>query len=192
MSPEDPIARFLSYLAEAVVGEAFDATRCALATATADGCPSVRFVLCKEAGPDGFVVYTNYGSRKARELEANPRAALCFHWASTGVQVRVEGRARRAEAERSDAYFAARPRGSQLGAWASPQSEVVDPASLARCFEQARARFDGAEVPRPDFWGGYVIEPEIIEFWHNRDDRMHDRYRHVRDGVGWRVEQLAP
>jgi pyridoxamine 5'-phosphate oxidase len=189
----DPIVRFTDAMERARAVEAFDATRVALATATPDGRPSVRFVLCKDADHRGFVFFTCYESRKGRELDANPRAALCFHWWSTNEQVRVEGRVERVSPGESDAYFATRPRGSQLGAWASRQSEpVATRDALDRAFDEVAARFPG-EVPRPPQWGGYRVVADRIEFWRHRDDRMHDRWLYVREPDGtWSVSRLSP
>lgn len=192
---DDPIARFREDLAKATRSETFDATRCALATADADGRPSVRFVLLKYADERGFGVFTNYESRKARELDANPRAALAFHWASLGEQVRIEGAIVRMPAEVSDEYFASRPRGSRIGAWASPQSRAVESrAVLDARVAEVEARFEGSEVPRPAFWGGYFLVPDAIEFWFDGVSRLHDRYLYRRGGVGegWTLSRLAP
>jgi pyridoxamine 5'-phosphate oxidase len=148
-------------------------------------------VLLKAADERGFAFFTNYGSAKAHDLIANPRAALLFFWAPDR-QVRVAGPAALVEPEESDAYWASRPRGSQLGAWASRQSEVIaDRAVLERRLAEAVERFPD-EVPRPAFWGGFRIMPETVEFWHHRDDRLHDRLRYRRDGDGWVVERLSP
>jgi len=163
----------------------------AVATASADGAPAVRMVLLKSADERGFVFFTNYGSAKARDLIANPRASLLFFWAPDR-QVRVTGGVGLVEPEESDAYWHSRPRGSQLGAWASRQSEVIeDRGVLERRLAEAVERFPG-EVPRPAFWGGFRIVPQTIEFWHHRDDRLHDRLRYRRDGDGWVIERLSP
>lgn len=165
----------------------------ALATATEDGRPSVRMVLLKDVDERGFVFFTNYDSRKSRELGANPQAALCFHWAVLQRQVRVNGTVTRVGAEESDAYFASRGRGSQLGAWASRQSEpLVERADLERRLAEADARFAGGAVPRPDYWGGYRIEPKAMEFWQGRADRLHDRLVFQRTDDGWVTERLNP
>jgi len=194
MVGDDPIALFLECRAEAVrAGTALDGTEAVLATATREGIPSARFVLVKEVGPDGFYVYTNRESRKARELEQNPRAALCMHWPETGVQFRIEGRVERASDERSDAYFASRPRESQIGAWASAQSRpIASREELMSRFDEFARRFEGGPVPRPPFWGGYRIVPERIEYWKSGAHRLHDRFLYEREGSGWRVTRLAP
>jgi len=190
----DPIARFLDSRRRAVVaGAGFDGSAAVFATATTDGAPSVRWVLVKEVSDDGFFVYTNYGSRKAVELDANPQAALAMHWPEIDEQFRVEGPVQRASPERSDAYFAARPRESQLGAWASPQSEPIESREVLETrLAEARARFEGREIPRPDGWGGYCLRPERVERWVNREARLHDRWLWVRDGDRWKVRRLAP
>jgi len=190
----DPIARFLDSRRRAVeAGAGFGGTAAVLATATPDGAPSVRWVLVKEVGEDGLCVYTNYGSRKAAELDANPRAALAMHWPEIEEQFRFEGPVVRASAERSDAYFASRPRESQLGAWASPQSEpIASREALEARLVEARDRFEGADVPRPEGWGGYLLRPERIERWVSREARLHDRWVYVRDADGWKVQRLAP
>jgi pyridoxamine 5'-phosphate oxidase len=189
----DPIARFREAFERASRSEPFDATRAALATANAAGRPSVRYVLVKDVGPGGFVFFTNYESRKAREIEENGFAALAFHWHSIGEQVRVEGSIARAPAERSDAYFATRDRASQIGAWASPQSRPIESREeLELRVEAIAERFAGGEVPRPPHWGGFVLSPDRIEFWKNGENRLHDRWAYTRDGASWRTERLAP
>ena len=164
-----------------------------LATATPDGVPSARMVLLKGVDPNGFVFFTNYGSRKARELDANPRAALCFHWTVLQRQVRVSGSIERVGEEESAAYFASRGRGSQVGAWASRQSEPLPTrADLQDRVRSVEAEFEGRDVPLPSFWGGYRLRPEQIEFWQGRADRLHDRLRFLRDGPGWTTQRLYP
>jgi pyridoxamine 5'-phosphate oxidase len=165
----------------------------ALATTGPGGRASVRMVLLKDFDGDGFVFYSNYRSRKARELARNARASLLFYWGALERQVRIEGRVTKVTRRESDAYFATRSRGSQLGAWASPQSETIaDRAALEQRCAAAAARYAGA-VPRPPYWGGYRLAPEAIEFWQGRDDRLHDRilYRRTRNGR-WVAERLAP
>jgi pyridoxamine 5'-phosphate oxidase len=189
----DPIARFAECYAQAAASEPFDAARAALATSSARGLPSVRFVLVKHWDERGFVVFTNVESRKARELAENPHAALAFHWATTGEQVRVEGRVERVADAEADAYFATRPRGSQLGAWASRQSsEIGARAELEQGLTQATARFAGGPVQRPPFWSGYRIAPDSIEFWRDRADRLHDRELFRRTTAGWQRVLLSP
>ena len=193
-APPDPIAEFLDALAQAREKETADATAATLATGDAAGRPSARVVLLKHADPRGFVFYTNYESRKAAQLAANPWAALCFYWTTTGQQVRAEGPVERVSEEESDTYFASRPRGSQIAAWASQQSHALPSrAHLVAQVALHEARFAGRAVPRPDFWGGYRLVPRRMEFWWNRLHRLHDRrlYTRAADG-GWAVERLYP
>ena len=182
-------------------GEWFDAAResglflpesMSLATATPDGAPSVRMVLLKTVDERGFVFYTNYGSRKAAEMEANPRAALCFHWGVLERQVRIEGSTERVDHEESERYFATRTRGSRIGAWASKQSE---PLASRRELEERVKRYDAeypGDVPLPPFWGGYLLRPTRIEFWQGKADRLHERLVFDRDGDGWNTGRLYP
>ena len=181
----DPIEAFRRWYAEAGT----DAV--ALATASAGGAPSARMVLLKGADERGFTFFTNSGSAKARDLAANPRAAMLFHW-PPDRQVRVTGQVAPLGDDESDAYWATRPRGSRLGAWASRQSEVIaDRAMLEDRLEEVGRRFPG-DVPRPPFWGGWRLVPEAIELWHHRDDRLHDRIRWRRVGGDWARERLSP
>jgi pyridoxamine 5'-phosphate oxidase len=188
----DPLALFREAYVQAVAHEKADPTAVALATVGPSGAPAVRIVLFKDADERGFTFFTNYESRKARELFAEPRAALCFYWPSIGVQVRAEGVTERLTAAESDAYFATRPRGSQIGAWASRQSEPLSSRDelLARVAE-AEARFPGP-VPRPPFWGGYRLTPARIEFWRAGEARLHDREAYERTDAGWKVRRLFP
>ena len=191
--PADPLALFDAWLEEAFAAGIPNAHAMALATATPSGAPSARFVLLKSVEGGRFVFFTNVESRKARELDANPRAALCFYWAQLGRQVRVEGTVERTSCAESEAYFRTRPRASRIGAWASPQSEVVGGRlELERRVTELEARFPGEDIPLPPFWGGYRVEPHSIEFWVHQDDRLHDRLRYTRVADGWRLERLAP
>ena len=193
MTSDDPISRFGGEYARAGRTEPFEVGRCALATADAEGRPAVRFVLLKGFDESGFVFFTNFESAKAKQLAENAHAEIAFHWHTTGVQVRVRGPVTRVSAEEADAYFASRDRGSQLGAWASRQSAVLhQPKSLEIALLETEKRFENASVPRPPFWGGYRVEPTAIEFWQNRDDRLHDRWLYERDADAWRVLRLYP
>ena len=194
MPNPDPIALFRDSYARAKKTEPFDHTAAALATVDGSGKPSVRMVLVKEFDEQGFLFYTNYTSRKAADLRENPRAALCFHWASLGEQYRIEGPVTLATPEQSDNYFSHRIRGSQLGAWASKQSQPLSGRTelIARYLRQ-KARFFGRRVPRPEFWGGYCIRPESIELWKTRIFRLHDRYLYSRNADGsWSLRMLFP
>jgi pyridoxamine 5'-phosphate oxidase len=192
----DPIILFQQLLAEAqgLSREVMpDPTAFALATATEDGQPSIRMLLLKHADSDGFVFYTNLESRKARELATNNRAAMNFHWAPLERQVRVEGRVTSVSDAEADAYFATRPRGSQVGAWASQQSRPIERAGdLEARVEEVERRFSGKAVPRPPFWSGFRLDPSSIEFWRGRPSRLHERQLYLRKADGWRVQMLYP
>jgi pyridoxamine 5'-phosphate oxidase len=188
----DPFDRFARAVARAR-SEGVDTAPAALATADHRGRPSVRMVLLRGADTRGFVFHTNYNSRKARDLGENAHAALCVHWPTLEEQIRIEGSVVTLPSDESDAYFASRPRASQIGAWASDQSAVLaNRTVLEDRFREAAARFDGQPVPRPPFWGGFRIIPDRIEFWYGGADRLHDRIVYVRDGSGWRTERLFP
>jgi pyridoxamine 5'-phosphate oxidase len=189
----DPIDLFKSWFEAAREAGVLLPEAVTLATATPDGIPSARMVLLKEVDERGFVFFTNYGSQKARELDANPRAALCFHWAVLQRQVRVTGSVARVAREESDAYFATRPRGSQIGAWASRQSATLDAReALEHAVRDLTEEFADGDVPLPPFWGGYRLEPRRIEFWQGRVDRLHDRLAFTRAGNGWSTQRPRP
>jgi pyridoxamine 5'-phosphate oxidase len=189
----DPLALFDEWFAEARASEANDPEAMALATADAQGRPSVRMVLLKGHGPDGFVFYTNQRSRKGEELAENPRAALLFHWKSLRRQVRVEGAVTIVACEQADAYFASRSRDSQLGAWASNQSWTLPSrAEFEKRYEDIRAKFEGRQVPRPPHWGGFRVAPATIEFWSDRPHRLHERRLFSLGADGWAESLLYP
>jgi pyridoxamine 5'-phosphate oxidase len=192
MSSADPITEFLSAV-ERATSHQVDTAPAALATADGAGRPSVRMVLIRHVDAHGFVFHTNYRSRKGRELTGNPHAALCYHWVALDEQIRVEGRVERLSDAESDAYFATRPRGSQLGAWASDQSAVLSSREVLETqYRAIEQRFASREVTRPEFWGGFRLLPDRIEFWYGRPDRLHDRVQYTREGDRWRIERLYP
>jgi pyridoxamine 5'-phosphate oxidase len=189
----DPFQLFDEWLEEARASELNDPEAMALATAGESGQPSVRMVLLKGHGPDGFVFYTNDQSAKGEQLRENPKAALLFHWKAIRRQVRVEGPVERTSDAEADAYFASRARDSQLGAWASYQSRPLESrAAFEARFDELKAKFDGREVPRPPHWGGYRVFPERIEFWTDRPYRLHERRLFTRAGEGWTEGLLYP
>src|SRR2546423_1958894 len=190
----NPIEQFARWFADATASGIKLPNAMTLATATADGRPSARVVLLKEFAADGFVFYTNYESQKGLELEANPRAALCFYWPELDRQVRISGSVTRATREESAVYFHTRPVDSRLGAWASRQSAVLASREvLEEKMRQLVREYEGGEVPLPPYWGGYRLAPEVIEFWQNRFSRLHDRLRYTRQADGnWLIERLSP
>jgi pyridoxamine 5'-phosphate oxidase len=189
----DPISQFGTWLAAADAAGVPLANSIALATADADGSPSVRHVLLRDITDEGFVFFTNHGSRKGRELGANPRAAFTVLWRELDRQVCVRGGVVRLAPSASDDYFATRPREAQLGAWASKQSEpMADRAELEAALEHITERFGDGEVVRPPFWGGYLLTPHEVEFWQGQRFRLHDRFRYSRADAGWSVERLYP
>lgn len=192
MSSANPITEFLNAM-ERAASRQVDVAPAALATADATGRPSVRIVLVRGVDERGFVFHTSYRSRKARELAENPRAALCIHWPTLEEQIRVEGRVERLPADESDAYFNGRPRGSQIGAWASNQSAPLPSReTLESQYREVEQRFEGHPVPRPPQWGGFRLVPDSIEFWFGRPDRLHDRLLYTRQANGWKIERLYP
>lgn len=189
----DPIVQFAAWFAEARVAESGEPNAMMLATTDAEGQPSARIVLLKSVDQAGFVFFTDYRSRKGRELEANPRAALCFHWPTLQRQVRIIGTVRRLDREGAGAYYRTRPRGSRLGAWASTQSEPLEGrAPLVAEVARLEARYPGEEIPLPPHWGGYVVAPHEIEFWQGRPDRLHDRFQYTHTESGWNCARLSP
>jgi pyridoxamine 5'-phosphate oxidase len=188
----DPIEQFADWFDRATAEVPLADAAC-LATAGADGVPDARMVLLKGFGPDGFRLFTNYGSAKGHQLDAEPRAALVVYWRELDRQVRIRGTVERLGDADSDAYFATRSRDSQLGAWASPQSGLLaDRSELDTRVRETEARFTGREIPRPAFWGGYLLRSDEIEFWQGQVGRLHDRFRYRREGAGWRIDRLAP
>jgi pyridoxamine 5'-phosphate oxidase len=190
----DPVAQFQRWFADAVADGLPLPEAMSLSTITAEGKPTARMVLLKKVDAQGFVFFTNYNSAKARELAANPNASLVFFWPQLERQVRVEGVVSKTSAAESREYFASRPRGSQIGAWASPQSEVIPGRDV---LEQRRAELEDVyrdrEIPWPEHWGGYCLKPERIEFWKGRRDRLHDRILYVRQpDESWTIQRLAP
>ena len=189
----DPVDMVNRWLHDAVEAGLHEPNAMVLSTATPDGAPSSRMVLLKGVDERGFVFYTNYDSAKARDLETTPSGALLFPWHDLQRQVRVEGAVERVTQEESEAYFASRPRGSQLGAWASPQSsEVSGRGELDDLYADAEQRFDGEDVPLPPNWGGFRVAPDLVEFWQGRKGRLHDRLVYRRTGEAWEVVRLAP
>lgn len=191
---QDPFALFDQWYRQARENEISDSNAMALATADAAGRPSVRMVLLKGHGPDGFVFYTNFESRKAADLFANPFAALLFHWKSLRRQIRIEGAVERVDEATADAYFATRSRDSQLGAWASDQSRPLPSREIFMVrYEEVRERFEGRDVPRPPHWSGFRLVPDRIEFWQDREHRLHERWVFLRDEAGgWGHGMLYP
>jgi pyridoxamine 5'-phosphate oxidase len=191
---QDPIEQFAAWFTQACEANVLEPNAMSLATVGADGQPSLRTVLLKSYDPDGFVFFTNFHSRKAREIQQNARVSLLFPWLALERQVIVIGAAERISTAQSLRYFLTRPRGSQLAAWVSRQSNVITSRKLIEMeWERMKEKFAGGQVPLPDFWGGYRVRPREIEFWQGRENRLHDRYLYKRDdNGGWIIEQLAP
>lgn len=191
----DPIEQFKRWFEEALSADILDPNAMTLATASEEGQPSARIVLLKGVDEQGFRFYSNYQSRKGKELEENPQAALCFFWSPLERQVRIEGTIEKLSRADSEAYFRQRPRLSQLGAWTSRQSQnVASRKALEASFAEIRQRFEDQEVPLPDFWGGYLVRPKRMEFWQGRSGRLHDRlcYEYEKDEEAWNIFRLAP
>jgi pyridoxamine 5'-phosphate oxidase len=192
MTSADPVTQFIQAV-ERAKSQDVDTAPVTLATVGSDGRPAARIVLLRHVDQRGFVFHTNYNSRKGRELAANPVAALCFHWPTLEEQIRVEGTVQRLAADESDAYFAGRPRGSQIGAWASEQSAVLPTReALEQRYRDVEQQFHDLPVQRPPFWGGLRVVPGRVEFWYGRRDRLHDRVVYERDGDNWRTMRLYP
>ncbi len=190
---DDPLSLFATWFNSANRAGLALPEAMTVATAAADGSPSARMMLLKDFGPDGFVFYTNYESRKASDLQENPRAALVFHWPTLQRQIRIEGGVEKISTEESAAYFRTRPRGSCIGAWSSKQSSPLDSRDeLEQRFGEYERRFGGSDVPLPPFWGGFRVRPERIEFWQGRINRLHDRIQYTREGNHWKIERLYP
>ena len=189
----DPVRQFHAWLGEAIAAGSPEANAMSIATVGPDGQPSLRMVLLKHVDAAGFVFYTNLGSRKAREIGGNDRVALLFYWPEVSRQVRVTGPATRTSVAETLQYFLSRPRDSRIGAWTSPQSAVIEARGLLEAqFAKLKAQFGTGEIPLPDFWGGFRVRPEAVEFWQARENRLHDRFLYTRAGDGWQVDRLAP
>ena len=189
----NPVKQFETWFEEALGAGLHEPNAMTLATATPEGKPSTRTILLKGYDERGFVFYTNYEGRKANEMATNPHVALLFYWGELERQVRVEGRAYRIPEEESDAYYARRPRGSRLGAWASEQSRPVESRNvLEERVRELEAEYEEREIPRPPFWGGYRVEPESFEFWQGRENRLHDRLLYTPSDGGWKMGRLQP
>jgi len=189
----DPIKQFSNWFTAAIEAGIRDVNAMSLATAGPDAKPSVRVVLLKGFDQDGFIFFTNYESEKGAQLEANPYGSISFYWIELDRQIRISGKTEKTSREESQTYFHSRPIGSQLGAWVSHQSEVIDARRILEArLAELEERFAGQEIPCPPHWGGYRIKPERIEFWQGRPNRLHDRFRYTRQGESWRIDRLAP
>jgi pyridoxamine 5'-phosphate oxidase len=190
---DDPVAQFRAWFDDARNAGILEPNAMSLATTGSDQMPDLRTVLLKYFDSQGFVFYTNYGSRKARELDENPRAALLFPWIGLNRQVRIQGKVEKVSKAESLRYFASRPRGSQLGAWVSEQSKAITSRGLLeQKVAEMKRKFSSGEIPLPSFWGGYRVVPERIEFWQGRPSRLHDRFEYVREADGWTIQRLQP
>ena len=189
-----PFKQFEKWFQQALSAELLDTNAMTLATASREGKPSARVMLLKDFDETGFVFFTNYASRKGRELDENPYAASVFFWAELERQVRINGKVSRISREESEEYFHSRPAGNQLGAWASYQSEVIgEPAELENRMKELESRYEGRTIPMPPYWGGFLLSPDTFEFWQGRPNRLHDRLRYTLLAEGqWRIERLSP
>lgn len=189
----DPLLQFERWFNNAHENGLDNANALSLATVGSDGMPSLRTVLLKSFDQQGFVFYTNYGSRKAQQIAQNPQAAMLFHWLEFDRQVKIQGHVSKVSSAESLKYFASRPRGSQLGAWCSQQSSPIGSRTLLQqAFDSMQRKFADGEVPLPDFWGGYRVRPVVIEFWQGRENRLHDRFEYRREDDGWGIQRLSP
>ena len=190
---ENPMEQFATWMEEAVNAQILDPYAMCLSTVNSAGRPSSRIVYWRDVSENGFVLYTNYNSRKGIEIAGNSHVALNFHWSELDRQIRIEGPIKKVPVEMSDAYWATRPRESRIGAWASAQSSIVSsPNQLQNSVKELEAKFGDGEIPRPAHWGGYVVVPERLEFWQGRPSRLHDRFVYIKNGDGWTMEQLSP
>lgn len=190
---EDPILQFEKWFNEAIESEVIEPNAMDLSTVDADNTPSSRIVLLKQIKPQGLVFFTNYNSKKAKDIEQNNNVSLNFVWHELERQVRIEGKVFKISPEASDSYFDVRPKGSKLGAWASPQSDVIPNRSyLEKLVTDFNTKFNGREIPRPDNWGGYIVEPITLEFWQGRKSRLHDRLKYIKADNKWIIKRLAP
>ncbi len=190
---KDPIEQFENWFSYACNTVSLDPNAVILSTVDKNNRPSSRAVLLKYFDKNGFVFFTNYNSKKAKNIDINPNVALLFFWADAYRQIRIEGKTARISHEETFKYFSSRPRGSQIGAWASPQSSVIlSRASLEDKVRDIEERFNHKDIPLPEFWGGYRVVPETIEFWQGRDNRLHDRFRYIKEEGNWKIERLAP
>jgi len=190
---DDPVIQFEIWFEDARKAGLLEPNAMSLATTGSDGLPDLRTVLLKYFDDRGFVFYTNYGSRKAREIDENPQAALLFPWIGLNRQLRIQGSVEKVSKAESLRYFSSRPRGSQIGAWVSEQSQVITSRGLLeQKINEMKQKFSSGEVPLPDFWGGYRVVPERIEFWQGRPSRLHDRFEYIREGNAWTIHRLQP
>ena len=188
----DPIIQFETWFNEALDGEISEPNAMALATVNSQGKPSCRIVLLKGFDANGFVFFTNYQSKKGGDIEKNPAAAITFFWHELERQVRIEGKVEKVPERDSDLYFEVRPKGSKIGAWTSPQSQPISKRELLDNQREFEQKYKGVEIPRPPFWGGYIVKPDLIEFWQGRPSRLHDRVVYLKSGDVWTIQRVAP